>query len=196
MMPLERQPSDDFVLHTPEGRTLYSNNDTTNNHFVLLPSPNSKRRELRRPEGADGGGPCGAEQPRIERRERQPAGDGRFCPPPRLAKVEADGDPRLKELSDDDRVALEGLFAAAAMEEAADGDAKAPDDEVGIHVLPAQPVRRPSYKNGRRVSEPNLTVSPASPTTASRWPGSRPTRRRTCSTRSASAAFRKERSVQ
>ena len=47
MMPLERQPSDDFVLHTPEGRTLYSNNDTTNNHFVLLPSPNSKRRELR-----------------------------------------------------------------------------------------------------------------------------------------------------
>ena len=174
MMPLERQPSDDFVLHTPEGRTLYSNNDTTNNHFVLLPSPNSKRRELRASKElteADRAALSSLGSSDVNDSQQATADFVLLHASPKSKRTEIRGS---KELSDDDRVALEGLFAAAAMEEAADGDAKAPDDEVGIHVLPAQPVRRPSYKNGRRVSEPNLTVSPASPTTASKMAGLTP----------------------
>lgn len=162
LTPLVRQPSNDFVLIDPVVGPIVSDNEKKTDFVLLLEkSPVSNRRSVRASKELS------EEDKTALMQTIQGATESReFVMIHESPISKRRGLRSSKELSAEEQQELSislsvEVASSSAVDETMDtaDQTEMDEDELGVTVAPIVPPRKPSFRNGRRVSEPN----PATP---------------------------------
>jgi hypothetical protein len=164
LTPLVRQSSSDFVLIDPVVGPIVSDNEKKTDFVLLLErSPVSNRRSVRASKEL-------SEEDKAALMQRiQGATESReFVMIHESPISKRRGLRSSKELSAEEQRELSislsvEVASSSAVDETMDtaNQTEMDEDELGVTVTPTAPPRKPSFRNGRRVSEPNPATPPS-----------------------------------